>query len=33
MEEDQPQEKPKVTPVENNDADESDDKEEAKDGE
>ncbi len=33
IEEDQLQEKPKVTPVENNDADESADKEEAKDGE
>ena len=32
-EEDQPQEKPKVTPVEKNDADELADKEEAKDGE
>ena len=32
-EEDQPQEKPKVTPVEKNDVDELADKEEAKDGE
>ena len=33
QEEDQPQEKPKVTPAEKNDADESADKEEVKDGE
>ena len=33
QEEDQPQEKPKAIPVEKNDADESADKEQAKDGE